>query len=96
MAGQAVALVEVSTDLAALDLGEVDAGSVLAGRQSHLGDLVAGALVVDEGPGPELADSEESRSLNVVALAVVACLLLGGDESGKWQARERVTRQEPL
>ena len=78
-AGRCVALVQISADVAALDLGDVDAGAVVAGGQAHPVHFVSGALVVDERAGPELADRDEPWALDVVALPVLGAPL-GGDE----------------
>ena len=59
VAGRRVAVVQVSAGLAALDLSDVDAGAVVAGREADPVDLVAGAFVVDERAGAEFADGEE-------------------------------------
>ena len=95
VAGGTVAVVQVSAGLAALDLGDVDAGAVVAGREADPVDLVAGALVVDERAGAELADGQEPWALDVVALAV-ACPAFGGDERRERQPGERVAGQEPF
>ena len=79
----------------ALDLADVDAGAVIAGREADAVDLVAGALVVDERSGAELADGQEPRALEIVALAV-ACPAFSGDERCEREPGERVAGQEPF
>ena len=68
--------------------------AVVAGGKADPVDLVAGALVVDERAGPELADRQEPRPLHVVALALLRVRPIGGDERRERQPRERVAGQE--
>ena len=86
---------QVPAGTATLDLTEVDAGAVVAGGQAHPVDFVAGTLVVDERPWPELADGQEPGPLDVVALTV-AGLTLGRDERCQRQSGKRVAGQEPF
>ena len=88
VAGGAVAVVEVAAGLAALDLGDVDAGAVVAGGQADPVDLVAGAFVVDERAGAELADGEEPRALDVVALAVAGLRSAGMNAASGSRGKE--------
>src|SRR5262249_22566680 len=53
-----------------------------------------GALVVDQGPRPELLDGQEPRPLHVVA--VLAGPSPDRDVGGERQPRERIPRQETL
>ena len=62
-------------------------------RQGHADDLVAGALVVDDRAGAELADADEPGPLDVVPFAVAG---QAGDVGGQRQAGEGIAGQESL
>src|SRR5262245_57192022 len=89
----------VATSLAAASLLDVDTADALSlcHRDLNSGDLVASALVVDQGSWAELADRQEARALEVVAtVGVSGALAHGRDVSREWQPREGVAGQEAL
>ena len=61
--------------------------------QGHADHLVAGALVVDDRAGAELADADEPGPLDVVPFAAAG---QAGDVGGERQAGEGVAGQESL
>ena len=87
-------LMEVPAGAAALDLGDVDAGAVVTGGQADAVDLVAGALVVDERAGAELADRHEPGPLDEVAFPAAAGAPFRRNERRQRQPRERIAGQE--
>src|SRR5207302_968672 len=83
-----IALVEVAARLA--QLGPHEPALCRARRQETAGHRVLAALVVDDVPGAELAQREETRAGDELALVRA----MRRDEGAHRQAREVVARQE--
>ncbi len=87
-------VVEVAARPAPTGRRRVEPAGVLTGRELDLVDLVALPFVVDQRAGAELADRDEARAVD--ELAVAGHAPTPGDIGAQRQTRERVARQEAL